>query len=84
MAMTGAANGATKPRPTLELGDLDRPTKIDGCDTIPKLMLHRCKEMGDAVAHREKDRGLWQSFSWNDFRERTEAIALGLETLGMV
>ncbi|MEN0040286.1 MAG: long-chain fatty acid--CoA ligase [Pseudomonadota bacterium] len=79
-----AVEGATKPRPTLELGDLKRPTKIDGCDTIPKLMLHRCKEMGDAVAHREKDRGLWQSFSWNDFRERTEAIALGLEALGMV
>ncbi|MEM1317448.1 MAG: long-chain fatty acid--CoA ligase [Pseudomonadota bacterium] len=79
-----AVEGATKPRPTLELGDLKRSTKIDGCDTIPKLMLHRCKEMGDAVAHREKDRGLWQSFSWNDFRERTEAIALGLEALGMV
>ncbi|EFL89009.1 long-chain fatty acid--CoA ligase [Ahrensia sp. R2A130] len=75
---------ALKPIPTLELGDVDRPTSIDGCDTIPKLMLHRCREMGDDIAHREKDRGLWNSFSWTDFLERTQAIALGLEALGMV
>ena len=43
------------------------PYYIDGCDTLAKLFLNRCRELGEKTAHREKDYGIWLSYSWNDF-----------------
>ncbi|MFC3612779.1 AMP-dependent synthetase/ligase [Lutimaribacter marinistellae] len=57
--------------------------KIDGCDTIPKLFLEKVKQRGDRIAMREKDFGLWQTFSWNDFHDRAMRIAHGLLKLGL-
>src|SRR5262245_41009174 len=34
------------------------------------------------VAIREKDFGIWQPFTWRDYVERAELIALGLASLG--
>ena len=59
------------------------PFFIDGCDTLPKLFLERCKELGERTAHREKDYGIWLSYSWNDFREHARLIGLGLHRLGL-
>ena len=56
---------------------------IDGCDTIPKLFLKKSRERGDKIAMREKDFGIWQSYSWNDYRERAFEIAHGLLSLGL-
>ncbi len=56
---------------------------IDGCDTLPKLFLKVSAERGDRVAMREKDFGIWQSYSWNDYRERAMEIAYGLLSLGL-
>jgi long-chain acyl-CoA synthetase len=57
--------------------------QIDGCDTVAKLFLKKCDERGDAVAMREKDFGIWQSYTWNDYRERALDIAYGLLSLGL-
>jgi len=59
------------------------PYFIDGCDTLPKLFEKRCKELGERVAHREKDFGIWLSFSWNDFYSNAKLIGLGLMSLGL-
>ncbi len=79
----------TIPRQTLVNGislneDLENgPFYIDGCDTITKLFLQRCKELGERTSHREKDYGIWLSYSWNDFHEHTRLIANGLAALGL-
>jgi long-chain acyl-CoA synthetase len=57
--------------------------QIDGCDTVAKLFLKKCDERGDAVAMREKDFGIWQSYTWTDYRERALDIAYGLLSLGL-
>ena len=56
---------------------------IDGCDTLPKLFISRCRELGESTAHREKVLGLWRDRSWNDFLEAARAIGLGLRDLGL-
>ena len=59
------------------------PLLVDGCDTLPKLFRHRCREMGDRVAHREKHLGIWRSHSWAGFLDAARAIGLGLVALGL-
>ncbi|MEM6462881.1 MAG: long-chain fatty acid--CoA ligase [Pseudomonadota bacterium] len=59
------------------------PYLLDGCDTLPKLFLKRCKELGERTSHREKDYGIWLSYSWNDFFEHARLIAHGLISLGL-
>ena len=51
---------------------------VDGCDTFAKLFLKKSLQRGDKVAMREKDFGIWQSYTWNDYREYALAIAYGL------
>ena len=64
---------------TVEAG----PCLIDGCDTLPKLFLTRCREMGARTAHREKALGIWRSHSWADFLDAARAIGMGLAELGL-
>ena len=59
------------------------PYYIDGCDTLVKLFLQRCKHLGDRTAHREKDYGIWLSYSWWDFYEHAMLIGHGLAALGL-
>ena len=57
--------------------------RFDGCDTSPKLFLKKSAERGDRIALREKDLGVWQRYSWADFRERAMWVAHGLRSLGL-
>ncbi|SES89903.1 AMP-dependent synthetase/ligase [Oceanicella actignis] len=61
----------------------DAPILVDGCDTIARLFAHRCRVKGDAVAHREKELGIWREFSWNDYYDNARLIGLALARLGM-
>ncbi len=64
--------------------DLTRgPFFFDGADTLVKLFQARCQELGPKVAHREKDYGIWLSYSWTDFYEHARLIGLGLLALGL-
>jgi len=56
---------------------------MDGCDTLPKLFLKKSTERGDKIAMREKDFGVWQTYTWNDYRERALEIAHGLLEHGL-
>ena len=51
-------------------------------DTFPKLVRRNAERLGARVAIREKDLGIWQSYTWRDYFERSRRIALGLAALG--
>ena len=60
-----------------------RPLRVDGCITISELFQHRCAELGDRTAHREKDLGIWKSYSWTDYWQHAKWIGLALQKLGL-
>lgn len=61
----------------------DMPVTLEGCATLGELFLHRCREKGDAVAHRDKDMGIWKSFTWKDYFDNSKLVAQGLIELGV-
>lgn len=52
-------------------------------DTFPKLMLHHAHIRGDRPAIREKDLGIWQSWSWEQVRAEVAWLACGLAQAGL-
>jgi len=64
-------------------GLAEGPFLIDGCDTLVKLFLLRCRTLGERTAHREKELGIWRSHSWAAFLDAARAIGLGLAELGL-
>ncbi|MBK8185317.1 MAG: AMP-binding protein [Candidatus Competibacteraceae bacterium] len=54
----------------------------DGLQTFPRLLFHHARVRGTAPAIREKDLGIWQTWSWADVAERVGALACGLASLG--
>ena len=59
------------------------PIIIEGCDTIAKLFWHRVQQLGDKVAMREKNFGIWESFAWADYGHKAREIGMGLLALGL-
>jgi long-chain acyl-CoA synthetase len=59
------------------------PYLIDGLDTLVRLFSARCAELKQRTAHREKEYGIWLSYSWADFYTHAERIALALIALGL-
>ncbi len=51
-------------------------------DTFPRLLLMHAAKRGDRPAIREKDLGIWQTFTWSQVRDNVFAIAGGLAALG--
>ncbi|MBL4892764.1 MAG: AMP-binding protein [Rhizobiaceae bacterium] len=47
------------------------------------LFRQRCKKYGKRTAHREKDLGVWNAFSWEDYFDHAKWIGLGLKSLGL-
>jgi long-chain acyl-CoA synthetase len=50
--------------------------------TIPQVLAAQSKAFGDAVALREKDRGLWRPVSWKQYFANVRQLAVGLRALG--
>jgi long-chain acyl-CoA synthetase len=59
------------------------PTLLHGCDTVVKLWRQQCLERGERIAHREKDLGIWQSYSWRGYYEHARAIGVALLSMGL-
>jgi len=55
----------------------------EGRDTFPKLLIANARERGHLPASREKEYGIWQSWSWAEVAGETRAMALGLIALGL-
>ncbi len=50
--------------------------------TLPRLLQRNARDLGDRPAIREKDRGIWQSWTWREYQEQVRDFALGLVALG--
>jgi long-chain acyl-CoA synthetase len=55
-----------------------------GDDTFPKLLIRQAETRPHAPAFREKEFGIWQSYSWRETLSHVEHIALGLKASGLV
>jgi long-chain acyl-CoA synthetase len=51
-------------------------------DTFPKLLMDRAVRYRDAHAAREKEFGIWQSWTWHALAEDVQDLACGLAELG--
>ena len=52
-------------------------------DTIPKLVAYHAENNGEKPAYREKEYGIWQSWTWNQVGNEITNLALGLLSLGI-
>ncbi|MHA1524620.1 MAG: AMP-binding protein [Alphaproteobacteria bacterium] len=52
-------------------------------DTFPKILRHNAQALRDHVAAREKDLGIWQSWTWAQVYDEVRLFALGLHALGL-
>ncbi|PYO33121.1 MAG: long-chain fatty acid--CoA ligase [Candidatus Rokuibacteriota bacterium] len=50
--------------------------------TLPRLLQRNARDLGDRPAIREKDRGIWQSWTWREYEGHVRDFALGLAALG--
>ena len=51
-------------------------------DTFPRLLLHHAAVRADHPAMREKDLGIWQTWTWGQVADEVRALACGLAELG--
>lgn len=61
----------------------DYAGRVAQADTYPKLLRLNAREYGSEIALREKDLGLWRTFTWNDYQARVHDFALGMIELGL-
>ena len=54
-----------------------------GLISVPALLHRNATQFGSAPAYREKEFGIWQSWTWSQTNEEIEALALGLLDLGV-
>jgi long-chain acyl-CoA synthetase len=51
-------------------------------DTFPKLLMRHAKERGARPAIREKDRGIWQTWTWRQLADEVRVLAAALAAEG--
>lgn len=52
--------------------------------TLPKFFLENCRRYGNKkIAMREKDRGIWKSYTWADYYEKVKSLSLFLMNNGL-
>ncbi len=52
-------------------------------DTLPKLLVANARKFGSKTALREKEYGIWQTLSWEEYLDRVRKFSLGLISLGL-
>src|SRR5258708_33582238 len=72
--MTRSVSSAVADYPVVE--------RAGAADTFPKLLLEHARARPDRPANREKDYGIWQSWSWAEAAAEVEALACGLAAIG--
>ncbi|WP_374246024.1 long-chain fatty acid--CoA ligase [Zoogloea sp.] len=56
--------------------------EMSSLDTFPRLLMHHARQRPNRPAMREKEYGIWQTYTWAEVAERVQAIASGLAELG--
>ncbi|MGJ5153174.1 long-chain fatty acid--CoA ligase [Bradyrhizobium sp. HKCCYLR1023] len=62
---------------------MDYAGRVKQADTYPKLLRLNAKEHGTEIALREKNLGLWRTFTWANYQARVRDFALGMVELGL-
>ncbi|WP_197706362.1 AMP-binding protein [Magnetospirillum sp. 15-1] len=76
--------GAAVSAPMMGLESVSLAGRLaQGDTTLPQLLRYRAQTLGDALALREKDRGIWRRYSWNHYYATVRRVALGLRALGV-
>lgn len=52
-------------------------------NTFPKLLLRNAEYLADRPAMREKEFGIWQTWTWSEVLDEVRAFALGLKKMGL-
>ncbi len=52
-------------------------------DTFPKLLRYNAEHRPSVSAIREKDLGIWQTWTWTEFRDEVRRLASGFAALGL-
>jgi long-chain acyl-CoA synthetase len=50
---------------------------------LPLLLVKNAETFGDRIALREKELGIWQSYSWLEYLTRTAEFSAGLKNMGL-
>jgi long-chain acyl-CoA synthetase len=61
---------------------LEERSMAETTDTFPRLLLHHARVRPDHPATREKDLGIWQTWSWRQVADEVRALACGLAAQG--
>ncbi len=56
---------------------------LRGDDTFPKLLVRNARRHPDRTALREKEFGIWQSYTWQQYLDAVREVALGFHELGL-
>ena len=56
---------------------------VSDLPTLPRLLLLNARNLADRPAIREKDRGIWQTWTWRQYHDQVRDFALGLAALGV-
>ncbi len=51
-------------------------------DTLPKLLQRNARQWGDRDAMRQKEYGIWHTYSWAEYADEVRRLALGLADMG--
>ncbi len=62
---------------------MDKTATAQDPQSIPALLARNAARWGAYPAYREKEFGIWQSWTWAETADEVRAIALGLMTLGI-
>jgi long-chain acyl-CoA synthetase len=58
-------------------------TDNETLDTFPRLLMHHARVRPERPAIREKDLGIWQTWTWREFAGEVRALAAALAALGL-
>ena len=61
----------------------DAGLPVGSFTSVPVLLERNAAQFGARPAYREKELGIWQSWTWSEAADEINALALGLLTLGV-
>ena len=65
------------------LGGNTLSRNLELLDTFPKILRDNSTVFADKAAIREKEYGIWQTWSWNDFYNNAQILAYGFKKNGI-
>ncbi len=68
---------------SVESAGVAKPIPDSKFDTVPKLLVRNAERYGNRPAFRQKNLGIWHSWTWGQVRDEVQTFSLGLQQLGL-